>query len=677
MGIKHLEDLPIEDFLTIVQGFNENSANLEVSMKFDGSANLGFGLDNSGRLFFARFAKGQIQRKKSPDDWPKTPMYNSIRAAVAALLTQKDLLEDVLSPGDYINCEILFEKIPNSIEYGRNYIIFHDKKYDFLVDKLPAMKTEVELVFLNKRGYFDVTFLPHGKEVINFRKFPIEIRQDIRNLATYLWETNEHFPEVNNISMLKIRAIGRESEKIKAEKIRLNEILDVQKKGIKDKLVVQFLSKLPASDIAPEAEFDDEGNNIGGSFPEGVVIVDEKNGITCKLVSIFPKVNKFFWQYREAAVDGTGSKGNWTPGIFANFKTNVAEKIFLAPVLKTPGAKRYIDRRYPNTEDLDVRLAKFIQDSEINLKRIKKPFIVYVNKALKELEALKKKFEEEIDNTVLFVDEPGYRREFKYDKIHIRKTLEGFQDVERILNELKQAASKVPSKSNIAKAVKILKIFLYYKDTNLIKDGFISSMKNMLVEGFTTKKSVGIILGRFTPTHNGHAKLFKRALAENDIVYIFVGGKKMDDKNFLNINDRITIIRRWFEKVKGFRNKKVYIKRLNTGFIPDLVSEYVNVDEVSHVNVYAGSDRVKTYQRQLLNYWEYDDITHSIIEVNRTEHDASSTRLRHYLDTNDYGNFVRNTDEVSHVFENGGKEYYLFCHQQYSQNVKENKVGKE
>ena len=52
-------------------------------------------------------------------------------------------------------------------------------------------------------------------------------------------------------------------------------------------------------------------------------------------------------------------------------------------------------------------------------------------------------------------------------------------------------------------------------------------------------KTVGVILARLQPIHNGHLALIKKASVENDEVHVFIGSAdKFNERNPIPINIR-------------------------------------------------------------------------------------------------------------------------------------------
>lgn len=134
MGIKHYKDLSSEEVNKLFSYIEKNET-FKVSLKIDGSANIGFGLDKQGRLFVARFVKGQKQNIYNIKHWPKTPQYNSIRAAAKSIFNNKEKICSKLHIDSYVNAEIVYEDTPNVLEYNiGNKIILHDERYNILSD---------------------------------------------------------------------------------------------------------------------------------------------------------------------------------------------------------------------------------------------------------------------------------------------------------------------------------------------------------------------------------------------------------------------------------------------------------------------------------------------------------------------------------------------------------------
>lgn len=647
-GIDHLDALEISKFIDTVRKLANNDSSLEVSIKFDGSANLGFGLDENGKLYFARLVKGQAEKKRNPDAWAKKPMFNALRAATAALLNSKEIIEKNLKPGDYIDCEVLFESIPNAIEYGSDAIIFHDQNYAFLVKKLRKISGKIDLYFYDLedkkivKKIERVEFLVLGKSVVNTKQYKISVAGDLDRLENILSSPNKIFKNMSNFQVLKMKSLGVNAEEIKKEKDRLSALIKKSQLNIKDKLIDQLLNKLPASDISPPPKFDKKGNNIAGSWPEGVVIKDLETGEMSKITHVFPEINKFLWHYRETAMKGTGVAGDWTPGIMAEFKENVADRVFGISVLKTPGIISYIEKSFPN-KPANEKLLFFMKNKGFNFSAVNSiigKFDKFINIALKKLEDLKKEFESGGAEKVLSVRKGTFQRDVKYDKIHIRKTQETFLEVRDELDQMSNAIHSIKARTNEGKSVQLLRIFLGQKNLNKIAENTL--FKNLIIkylfEAIRGKK-IGVIVGRMQPPTAGHYKIIEEAMKRNDKVYLFLAGNKVSSDNPVPFDLR--------KKILSHLGGKVIINKAITGFIPDLVDKFINTKEVSIINIYCGSDRVAAYEKQTKQNQQYPtEYSYNVVAIKRDDNSKdpiariSGTKVRNSIKNNNYQEFA-------------------------------------
>jgi len=645
-GISHIDDLEIGRFLDTIRRLSNQDASIEVSIKFDGSANLGFGLDENGKLYFARAVKGQSEQKRGPNDWPKKAMYNPIRSAVAALVSKKAELEKLLSPGDYVDCEVLFESIPNAIEYGKNFIVIHDANFNHVAKKLGDAKAKIDLYFYDaKKGKIarstqNVIYSFGGKEVVNTKRYKVSVAGDLDRLEAFLEQKNKVFKDSTNFAVLSMRAAGPNKNKIVAEREKLKARIKKFQLTIKEKLIDQLLAKLPSSSIAPQPEFDEKGNNVGGSWPEGIVIKDLQTGDLSKVVSVFPVINKFLWHYREASMAGTGPAGSFVPGVMTRFKNDIAEKAFKIKILKTPGTTNSIKKKYPGVPT-NKKLLQFLKDQNYKFSSFsstKQQFSVAIKRALKALAALSDEFEENQGGS-LKVKRGKFKRDVKYDPVHVRKTRETFLAVGEELEKYDKEVRGIKERTNEGSAVQLLRVFLGQRNLRKLNEWHtIDNPFELFLreEKRPGGKSIGIILGRFHPPTAGHFKVFREAIAQNDEVYVFVAGRRVDAKNPFPFSVRKKII-----QLAG----KIHVIAADGGFVPALIDEHINLRDVGTVNVYAGSDRIPGYKMQFKKYWEYDPhVAWNVKEIKRTSGGGTSgisgTKVREFLRTGDMGRFM-------------------------------------
>lgn len=260
MGIKHYKDLDAVEKNKLSQ-YIENGESFSISLKIDGSANIGFGLDDSGRLFVARFVKGQTQHIYSADHWPKTPQYNSIRAVAKCLFDNVDVISNKLHLGSYVNAEIIYESTPNVIEYNiGNKIVLHDSKYNMLEGI--NISTDIDLY-----KYDSVTGkIQKESELLSFDFIP--------------------FVELN---------IKLEDKNLPSESFFFD-----------------FTSNPTLTKFFPNID-----------KHEGVVI--SVGDMVYKCVDDFPNINKSKWEARERMEMGFGPAGNFEMGVKTKFLQRISE----------------------------------------------------------------------------------------------------------------------------------------------------------------------------------------------------------------------------------------------------------------------------------------------------------------------------------------------------------------
>jgi len=643
-GITHIDDLEISKFMDLARRMQNKDASIELSTKWDGSANLGFGVDEEGNLYFDRAVKGQAERRRSPNDWPKKPMFNAIRSAVAAMLTKKKEIESLMQPGEWTDSEIMFETIPNSIEYGDNMIIVHDVKYNKLVKALRAAKAKIDLYFFNpKTGKIgkqtqEVRYVFGGKEVIPTKKYQLSINADIDRLEEFLSEPNDVFKNMSNFEVLGTRSVGKDKDRIAKEKARLAKEIKTQQLSIKDKLIDQILNKIPASKVAPPPVFDDQGNNVSGSWPEGIVIKDLDSGDLTKVVSVFPEINKFLWHYREMAMRGAGPAGKFVPGIMQVFKDDIGDKAFGVKQLKVAGVASYIRKKYPG-QPANEKLLFFLRDKKFKFNRAnqtKSLFLKAVKKALTDLNSLRREFETVGKKQTLKVQKGTFQRVVQYSPVQIRKTYETFITVEDELKAMLKKVQNATAKTPEGLAVQLLRIYFgrdNMKKMNEDYDSIINRVRNIIKERYLTEAAkrtkIGIILGRFQPPQKMHIELIERALKENDRVYVFVAGQGTDKRNPIPHQLRANVLE------KFVNDKRVQIYAAKSGFLPALIDSHADLNNVGLINAYCGTDRKPKFL-DMFKYFDHDDIKIKINVLKRDPDSVSSTKVRDAIGNSDY-----------------------------------------
>mgnify|MGYP001420739561 CR=1 FL=1 len=153
--------------------------------------------------------------------------------------------------------------------------------------------------------------------------------------------------------------------------------------------------------------------------------------------------------------------------------------------------------------------------------------------------------------------------------------------------------------------------------------------------------TIGLMVGRFQPLTKAHVKIIEDMSEENDKAIIFlVKGK--DSSKDTEKNPFSTEIQE--KLLKSVLPKNTSIVVLNSGFFPD----YINKLDYKSFTIYAGSDRIKSYEA-FKKYME-DDKVLNVKEIVRGDEDISATKVRNSLKDNDKETFEKLTDKRIHKF---------------------------
>lgn len=188
------------------------------------------------------------------------------------------------------------------------------------------------------------------------------------------------------------------------------------------------------------------------------------------------------------------------------------------------------------------------------------------------------------------------------------------------VNEVsKKIASKIGNSGSLKDLLKKLSSelssikleFSHPKKTTLnIKDDIQLSAKTLIIKSLPGNNGC-LILGKFRVlTKTGHVKLIESALSKFDSVVIcLVSGKDSQDTREL----RLKALNILYEN-----NKKVKIIEANSGNVSTIIAKSpVNIN-----SVYAGSDRIETYAKQLKTIQGTE-----IVELERNDSDISASKV--------------------------------------------------
>jgi phosphopantetheine adenylyltransferase len=219
------------------------------------------------------------------------------------------------------------------------------------------------------------------------------------------------------------------------------------------------------------------------------------------------------------------------------------------------------------------------------------------------------------------------KQKYKDDPIkETRYWLKVNEIAEKIINKIKPYLKKYSYQKIlglISKEIKALPQDLIThtkKDWSIIKDDIALTVKLNLIKELAPK--TGLIIGKFRVLTKKHYKLIAKALRENEKVIIALSVSRGKDKTF---ELRKKVIEHCFKN----NLDKIEIISTATGYIPSILQKAFYGIGVK--SVYAGSDRIENYQKQL----EEAGLKMKVIELKRNDN-ISATNVIEHLDDKDY-----------------------------------------
>ena len=196
-----------------------------------------------------------------------------------------------------------------------------------------------------------------------------------------------------------------------------------------------------------------------------------------------------------------------------------------------------------------------------------------------------------------------------------------------LINKIGKFNSVREALEKISKEVKKLDLPKHSKKNNpTIKDDIVLTAKLLILEKLAPK--TGLIIGKIRVLTKAHYQLIKNALNNNEYVIIALSVAKGKDKTF-------NIRKKFIEHCFKDELDRIEIIGTQNGFIPLIISKAIYGLGVK--NIYAGTDRAKTYKDQIKKI----DRKINIIELKRTEDDISATKILNNIDNKKY--FEENT----------------------------------
>lgn len=443
-GISHLEDMKPQEFLQFLAKYKDLplKGGLEVSEKVDGSARMEFGAEN-GKLW-TKSKNGTP--KKSSKEWPDKPMFAALKNAHKALESKP--VGQNIPPNTVFTAEVLYTKIPNSIEYGPNVIMIHGvHKGDAVLSDEASKKVANDLI--KKSG----GQLTDGKDPWKFEYkrviSPEDVMVDVKEEFTSLGQI---YQELKKLEPDKLKAAGKGPYKAAMERF------SAIQKAVKEKLVGQLRKQ--------KSSYGPEGGDV-----EGIVFRDLENGALTKLVDkdLFTKLNQFNWKYRGLIGKGTKVDNIWRNGVISDFRKRVATDVIGKPEAASTAFGRQLsslnsETEYPKEADTPEKKNDYLLGQWVKKNKAfggKDPVATFkaeITKAQNEMKQLEAEWAAEKKKGPT-VQLKGQTR--KMDPLVMQRTDTDFQQAHQSLDELQKAAEAIGGlKGDLTKKVAIMKLFL-------------------------------------------------------------------------------------------------------------------------------------------------------------------------------------------------------------------------
>ena len=465
-GISHLEDLEINKFIDTIGNFSKFIA----TEKLDGF-NMRFGLDNDGKFYTSREAKGNKDLTYNANDYKNNAAQSKFRATHLGLEKKLSDIKKTLSPGEAIEVEVLFGRQPNAITYGidgKNFIALlrsvpgtdETKTPDQslvkkLADKLNDAEVTIRVKLMDTDDGLKLNEVPvditwkfvkaHDIDTSNLKG--INFKSEIKKLKSFLEKKNEvakkNGLDLSNFDIMTVNLTTIKKEirdAIKAERMVVNElVLNDFKLPIKEKILDNFLRKikpkLQASDVS-----DEEDVGI-----EGVVLLDPETQDQIKIVdkNLFTSINQFNYAIRNTI---SGSIKSTDPladivnkgGLFGDAKIRISSLFGFPNLARTIDAKRTFRKfKGKNPTQTLKNFADNLDKSDHH--DIKTKIIAILKNVLSELDTELDTFKKDYKNYKLTLKSGktlGYSQEI------VKRTLVAFAELRSDVNTLSSAIKK-------------------------------------------------------------------------------------------------------------------------------------------------------------------------------------------------------------------------------------------
>jgi cytidyltransferase-like protein len=431
-SIAHLEDLKPGQFLEFLRKYRDLpiKGGLEISEKVDGSARISFGIKD--KKIWTQSKHGTP--KTSAEQYGDNPMYVALRAAHTALASKESEIAKAWPRGvAFFVAEVLYTRIPNSIEYGPNAIVVHGVHLDS-----NKVLDDVYSERMVKRVTERVGELSDGKEKwifeykrnIDPKDFQVDIHAEYDSIQ-------QIYNELKKLEPGKSTVVGKDQYRAVLDQFKAVQL------ALKKKLLSQM--KGQKSGYGPE----------GGDI-EGLVFRDLESGEMVKLVDrdYFTKINKFLWFYREMLDRGVKIGDEWKFGLMQQLRNAMADEVLGHSLAKTPNfinRLKEFGRGFELPEELetpeervDFILALYVEDNKLMSGD-------YLGKAQSILKKIEKNFKAILsdwtkhrdDKLDVKNDQGDTVKSVKMDELNAKRTDEAFARMATTLKEFEDGLKKL------------------------------------------------------------------------------------------------------------------------------------------------------------------------------------------------------------------------------------------
>ncbi len=443
-GMAHLDDLKPDEFMKFLQKYRDLplKGGLEISEKVDGSAQMSFGV--KGGKVWTKSKHGTVRTDVS--QYPDNHMYQAVRRAHKALSSLSDSIPDGFS---FVS-DVLWTRIPNSIEYGDNRIIVHGV---FANGKQIPVEEQKRIVdeLANDVPLDD----DDEKWKLEFKRTidPAEVMVDVTKEYDSLGQI---YDELKKLTPDKLKAAGKAPYKDALARFQ------TVQNAVKKKLVSQLRKQSSA--------YGPKGGDV-----EGLVFRDLESGTMTKLVDkeYFTKLNQFLWHYRELLDKGTKVGDQWKYGIMQKFRNSIADKVLGSAIAKTPGfvsklaqfdGYKGMDLKNPE-QKVDVLLAQYIESEKLmSGDNFVASFGEQLNSVRDEFDKLRDEWDEKKTGDMSFDvrdDSGNVTKRVKMDRIIVQRTDQAYAGMEEFFDGTAVALAQVSTMKNpLTQKVALMKLFL-------------------------------------------------------------------------------------------------------------------------------------------------------------------------------------------------------------------------